>query len=168
MFPDGWSVSGPRFVPGENMHNDEYYMAMALEEARTGSDEGEVPVGAVIVRDDVVLSRGHNHPLSSCDPTAHAEIVALRRAAEKVGNYRLPGTTLYVTLEPCLMCVGAIVQARIERIVYGAADPKGGAVQSLYRVFDDGKVNHLARVTGGVLEEECREILSGFFRRKRV
>lgn len=168
MFPDGWSVSGSWFVPGETMHTDEYYMTLALEEARIGSDEGEVPVGAVIVRDDAVLSRGHNCPLSSCDPSAHAEIVAVRRAAEKAENYRLSGTTLYVTLEPCLMCVGAIVQARIKRVVYGAADPKGGAVQSLYRVFDDGKVNHLARVTGGVLENECREIMSGFFRRKRV
>jgi len=143
-------------------------MTVALEECRKAAAMGEVPVGAVVVRDGVILSRAHNSPLSSRDPTAHAEISALRLAAAREGNYRLPGTTLYVTIEPCVMCAGAIVQARVSRIVYGARDPKGGAVRSLYTVFDDGKVNHVPRVTGGVLEEECREIMSRFFRQKRV
>ena len=150
------------------MKDDSFYMNMALDEARIALEKGEVPVGAVIVRQGAVLSRGHNCPVFSSDPTAHAEIEAIRKAATAVENYRLPGTTLFVTIEPCLMCVGAIVQARIERVVYGAADPKGGAIRSLYAVFDDGKVNHVPSVTAGVLAEECGEILSGFFRRKRV
>lgn len=150
------------------MTEDEQFMTAALEECRKAAAAGEVPVGAVLVRDGVILSRAHNSPLSGSDPTAHAEIVAMRLAAAREGNYRLPGTTLYVTIEPCLMCAGAIVQARVSRVVYGAGDPKGGAVRSLYTVFDDGKVNHRPDVTGGVLEEQCREILSGFFRQKRI
>lgn len=150
------------------MTEDEQFMTAALEECRKAAAMGEVPVGAVLVRGGALLSRAHNSPLSSSDPTAHAEIIAIRLAAAREGNYRLPGTTLYVTIEPCIMCVGAIVQARVSRVVYGADDPKGGAVRSLYTVFDDGKVNHIPRVTGGVLEEQCREILSGFFRQKRI
>lgn len=150
------------------MTDDEHFMMTALEECRKAAAMGEVPVGAVVVRDGAVLSRAHNSPLSSHDPTAHAEVSALRLAAAREGNYRIPGTTLYVTLEPCIMCVGAIVQARVSRVVYGADDPKGGAVRSLYTVFDDGKVNHVPQVTRGVLEEECREILGGFFRQKRI
>ncbi|OPL16897.1 MAG: hypothetical protein AVO39_00945 [delta proteobacterium MLS_D] len=150
------------------MNDDERFMTMALEEARAARDQGEVPVGAVIVRDGTVLARGRNSSIALNDPTAHAEICAIRRAALREGNYRLPGTTLYVTIEPCVMCAGAIIQARISRVVYGAPDPKGGAVRSLYRFFDDGKLNHAADTRGGVLERECGEIMSGFFRRKRV
>ncbi len=150
------------------MDEDDRFMTMALEEAREALDHGEVPVGAVIVRDGTVLARGRNSSIELNDPTAHAEICAIRRAAEKENNYRLPGTTLYVTVEPCVMCAGAIVQARISRVVYGATDPKGGAVDSLYRFFDDRKLNHVADTRSGVLERECGEIMSGFFRRKRV
>jgi len=150
------------------MDEDERFMTMALEEARAALDHGEVPVGAVIVRDGTVLASGRNSSIELNDPTAHAEICAIRRAAEKENNYRLPGTTLYVTVEPCVMCAGAIVQARISRVVYGAPDPKGGAVHSLYRLFDDRKLNHVAETRSGVLERECKEIMSGFFRRKRV
>ncbi|MDD5476109.1 MAG: tRNA adenosine(34) deaminase TadA, partial [Syntrophales bacterium] len=137
------------------MNEDELFMMMAIEESMRAYDSGEVPVGAVIVRDGAVLSRAHNRPLSSRDPTAHAEILAIRLAAAKDGNYRLPGTTLYVTIEPCIMCVGAIVQARISRLVYGAGDPKGGAVRSIYTIFDDGKGNHVPTLTKGVFEDQC-------------
>ncbi len=150
------------------MASDEYYMNVALDEARAAGDEGEVPVGAVIVRDGVILSRGHNCPVSTCDPSAHAEIVAIRRAAVKEKNYRLPGTTLYVTIEPCIMCAGALMHARVERVVFGALDPKGGAVRSVYTLFDDGKANHRPLIMQGVLESECREIIGGFFRQKRI
>lgn len=147
---------------------DEAAMAVALEEADRARAAGEVPVGAVIVREGALLARAHNGPISLHDPTAHAEILAIRGAAQAAGNYRLPGATLYVTLEPCLMCAGAILQARIARVVFGAPDPKGGAVISLYRVFEDGRLNHAVAVTGGVLGAACAEILSGFFREKRL
>ena len=150
------------------MDEDEKFMAIALEEAEAAYIENEVPVGAVIVHEGSVLSQAHNSPLSTGDPTAHAEILAIRESAAKIGNYRLNGATLYATLEPCIMCVGAMVQARIARVVYGASDPKGGALKSLYTVFDDGKLNHAAVVRGGVLEKDCSEILSRFFRKKRV
>ena len=130
--------------------------------------DGEVPVGAVIGREGVLLARAHNGPISLHDPSAHAEILAIRGAAQAAANYRLTGATLYVTLEPCLMCAGAILQARIARVVFGAPDPKGGAVISLYRVFEDGRFNHTVAVTGGVLGAACAEILSGFFREKRL
>lgn len=150
------------------MESDEKWMRVALEEAGLGRTEGEVPVGAVIVRGEELLARGHNAPISLNDPSAHAEILAIRRAAAAVKNYRLGGTTLFVTIEPCLMCAGAIIQARIGRVVFGAADPKGGAVVSLYRLFDDERLNHTVAVTEGVLKDACSEILSGFFREKRI
>jgi tRNA(adenine34) deaminase len=150
------------------MENDETWMRLALAEAALARSAGEVPVGAVIVRGEELLARAHNKPISLRDPTGHAEILAIRCAAAVIGNYRLAGTTLFVTIEPCLMCAGAILQARIERLVFGAADPKGGAVVSLYRLFEDRRTNHAVSVTQGVLEAACSEILSGFFREKRL
>jgi tRNA(adenine34) deaminase len=147
---------------------DEGWMRAALAEAGQAREAGEVPVGAVIVRNGERLAAAHNHPIALHDPSAHAELLAIRRAAVAVGNYRLPGTTLYVTLEPCLMCAGAILHARIDRLVFGAADPKNGAVVSLYRLFDDRRFNHAVSVTEGVLRDACGEILSGFFREKRL
>jgi len=150
------------------MEMDEKWMKLALEEAFLAGESEEVPVGAVIVRGEELLARAHNSPITLNDPSAHAEVLAIRRAAALLGNYRLAGTTLYATLEPCLMCTGAILLARIERIVFGAADPKGGAVVSLYRLFDDRRLNHTVAVTEGILREACVEILSGFFRAKRL
>ena len=147
---------------------DEKWMELALEEAALAREAGEVPVGTVIVRGEELLARAHNRPISLHDPSAHAEILAIRRAAAAANNYRLAGTTLYVTLEPCIMCAGAIIHARIERLVFGAADPKNGAAVSLYRLFEDRRFNHDVAVTGGVLREACAEILSGFFREKRL
>jgi len=148
--------------------DDETFMRLALTEARLALTEGEVPVGAVIVRGEEILAWAHNAPIGKKDPSAHAEILALRRAAEAAGNYRLAGTTLYVTLEPCIMCAGAIIQARMARVVFGAPDPKNGGVVSLYRLFEDKRFNHAVSFTGGVLKEPCAEILSGFFREKRI
>jgi tRNA(adenine34) deaminase len=150
------------------IRTDEEGMACALAEAARAQAAGEVPIGAAIVREGRLLAAAHNAPISLTDPSAHAEILAIRAAARAAGNYRLPGATLFVTIEPCLMCAGAILQARIARVVFGAADPKGGAVVSLYRVFDDGRLNHTVAVTAGVLREACAEIMSGFFREKRV
>jgi len=150
------------------METDEKWMRLALEEARLAEESGEVPIGAVIIRGKEVLAQAHNSPITLNDPSAHAEVLAIRQAASLLGNYRLTGMTLYVTLEPCLMCAGAILQARIDRVVFGAADPKSGAVISLYRLFDDRRLNHAVSVTEGVLKEACVEILSGFFRAKRL
>lgn len=147
---------------------DEYYMQCALKEARRGYEREEVPVGAVIVKNGEILSSTHNASIHMNDPSAHAEIVAIRKASEKLNNYRLTGTTLYVTLEPCLMCAGALIQARIERLVFGAYDPKGGAVVSMFRILDDLRLNHHIAVSGGILELECGEVLSRFFREKRI
>ena len=145
----------------------ERLMRIALEQAALAEGQGEVPVGAIVVRDGAVLGRGHNQPISACDPTAHAEIVALRAAARATSNYRLPEATLYVTVEPCLMCVGAIVHARIGTVVFGAVDPKAGAVRSL---LDPNALplNHRFAVVEGVLAEECGETLRGFFRSRRA
>jgi tRNA(adenine34) deaminase len=148
------------------VHDDELFMRAAVREARRAAARGEVPVGAVVVRDGLILSRGSNRPVRSSDPTAHAEIVALRSAARKSGNYRLPGCDLYVTMEPCAMCVGAVVQARIRRLVYGAADPKAGAIRSLF-VFPFEKANHHPAVRAGVLAEECGALVREFFHRRR-
>lgn len=143
-------------------------MRRALELARRGSGEGEVPVGAVLVRQGRIIGEGYNRPICSHDPTGHAEVIALRGAAAALGNYRLPpDTTLYVTLEPCIMCAGAIVHARVGRLVYGAADPKSGAAGSVFDVFVSGKVNHAVAVTGGVMAQECGELLREFFRSRR-
>jgi len=143
-------------------------MHLALDEARKAASRGEVPVGAVLVTGDGrLLARAGNQVIGEQDPTAHAEIVAMRAAARLVGNYRLPGTTLYVTLEPCAMCAGAMVHARIERLVFGAFDPKGGAVKSLYAIGSDPRLNHRFAITGGVLAGEAAGLLSGFFRLRR-
>jgi tRNA(adenine34) deaminase len=150
------------------MDRDEQFMRMALAEAEKALREGEVPVGAVVVLGGEVIASAHNGPVGLKDPTAHAEILALRMAAAAEGNYRLAGATLYVTIEPCLMCAGALIHARVSRLVFGAPDPKGGAVGSLYRVLEDARLNHRVDVTGGVLKEACSEILSRFFREKRL
>ncbi len=138
-------------------------MVLALEEAQAAARAGEVPVGAVVVLDDRVVARAGNRTIADCDPTAHAEIVALRAAAKQLGNYRLGGATLYVTLEPCAMCAGAIVQARLTRLVYGCDDPKGGAVRSCFAVLDDPTLNHRVEVTQGVLANQCAATIQTFF-----
>jgi len=150
------------------MDRDEQFMRLALAEAQKAMEAGEVPVGAVVVRDGEVIASAHNAPVGLSDPSAHAEVLALRRAAAAAGNYRLAGTTLYVTIEPCLMCAGALLHARVSRVVFGAKDPKGGAAVSLYRVLEDDRLNHRVEVSGGVLATECGEILSRFFREKRL
>jgi tRNA(adenine34) deaminase len=146
---------------------DAGFMALALAEARRAAAAGEVPVGAVVVLDGRVIGSGHNQPISASDPTAHAEIVALRAAARQMKNYRLPGAALFATVEPCPMCCGAALQARVARVVYGAADPKAGAARSLFRLLEDVRLNHQVVVSGGVKSEECAALLSEFFRAKR-
>jgi len=146
---------------------DRDWMGHALALAGRAEAEGEVPVGAVLVRDDQMVAEGWNRPLGNHDPTAHAEVVALRAAGKALGNYRLAGTTLYVTLEPCLMCVGAIVHARVARLVFGAPDPKSGAVTSLYHGFELAGLNHRVAVTAGIMATECGDILKHFFRARR-
>jgi len=150
------------------MTDHERFMGLALEQARAAGSEGEVPVGALIVSGGEILARAHNRSIAALDPSAHAEILAIREAARRAGNYRLVGTTLYVTLEPCIMCAGAIIQARIERLVFGAADPKQGGVVSLHRLLEDRRLNHTVEVTGGILQEACSLLLSGFFQGKRL
>ena len=145
----------------------EAFMRAALAEARLGLTAGEVPVGAVVVLDDVIVGQAHNAPIALADPTAHAEILALREAAQKVGNYRLPRATLYATLEPCVMCCGALLHARVARVVYGAADPKAGGVESRYRLLDDDRSNHRVETRRGVLEAECGALLKEFFESRR-
>ena len=142
-------------------------MREALLLAGKAAAAGEVPVGAVVVKDGEVVGRGHNRPVSSHDPTAHAEVVALRDAAEKMGNYRLGGCELYVTLEPCAMCAGAILHARIERVVYGAADPKSGACGSIVNLFAESRLNHHAVIAGGVLAGDAGKLLQDFFSARR-
>jgi tRNA(adenine34) deaminase len=142
-------------------------MRIALEEAKRAGEEGEVPIGAVLVSEGKVIGRGRNRPVALSDPTAHAEILAIREGGRRVGNYRLSGCTLYVTLEPCIMCAGAILQARVGRLVFGAEDPKAGAACSLYSVLGDSRLNHRVEVISGVLKDECREVLQGFFRERR-
>ena len=147
--------------------SDEHYIREALMLAAQAEALGEVPVGAVVVQDNVIIGRGCNRPISAHDPTAHAEIVAMRDAAAKLGNYRLPGCELYVTLEPCVMCAGAIMHARVSRVIYGAADPKAGACGSVVNLFAEAKLNHHAAVAGGVLAAECGARLSAFFNQRR-
>ena len=146
--------------------DDSWFMRAALREAAKAGHRGEVPVGAVVVREGKIVARGSNRPVAASDPTAHAEVVALRQAALRAGNYRLTGCDLYVTVEPCAMCLGAVVQARVGRLVYGAADPKAGAVRSIM-AFPFDKTNHRPWITGGVLAEECGRLLRDFFRSKR-
>jgi tRNA(adenine34) deaminase len=145
----------------------ESFMAGALDQARLAEREGEVPVGAVVVMDGAVVGRGYNQPISAGDPTAHAEIVAIRDAARRVGNYRLTGATLFVTVEPCLMCVGALVHARIATLVYGAPEPRTGAVESTVRGGELPGHNHRFEVVAGVRADECRELMQAFFRARR-
>lgn len=149
------------------MPDDYHWMGLALEEATLAAAAGEVPVGAVVVLDGRLLGRGHNRPIALSDPTAHAEIVALRAAAREIGNYRLTGAMLYATVEPCAMCCGAALHARVARLVYGAADPKAGAVRSLYRLLEDPRLNHQVEVTAGVRGAECGAKLGEFFKTKR-
>ena len=147
--------------------DDAGYMAEALVLARTAQERGEVPVGAIVVRDDSIIGRGGNAPIAANDPTAHAEIAALRDAASRLGNYRLPDCDLYVTLEPCAMCAGAIMHARVRRLVFGARDPKTGACGSIVDLFGETRLNHHTRVTADVLASECGALLSAFFASRR-
>ena len=149
------------------MDTAERFMRAALEEARRGSAAGEVPVGAVLVIGGDIVGRGFNQPIGSHDPTAHAEIVAMRDAARATGNYRLVGSTIYVTIEPCLMCVGAMVHARVATLVFGAPEPKAGAVVSSCRAHELPSLNHRIEVVGGVLEDDCRAVIQEFFRTRR-
>jgi len=150
-----------------NQKQDQAWMRVALNEACNSNTFNEVPVGAVITNGEVLLAAAGNMPISTNDPTSHAEINVIRSAASQLGNYRLTGTTLYVTLEPCIMCMGAIVHSRIERLVFGAYDPKTGAAVSRYQIGTDGLLNHSLTVQGGVLEQECSSLLKTFFRNRR-
>jgi len=146
---------------------DETFMRIALDLALQAQERGEVPVGAVVVLDGMVIGEGFNQPISANDPTAHAEIVAIRRAAARLGNYRLTGAELYVTIEPCQMCVGAMIHARIARVVYGAPEPRAGAIESAMRAHDHPALNHRMEALGGVLEAESRALIQKFFRERR-
>jgi len=148
--------------------DDESYMWRALELARQAQRAGEVPVGAVLVHDDAIIAEGWNQPIRAHDPSAHAEMITLRAAGQALASYRLLDTTLYVTLEPCPMCAGAIINARVPRLVYGCDDPKAGAVRTLYQICEDPKLNHRVAVTSGVLADECAELLRAFFRAQRA
>ena len=146
----------------------EKYIKLALSEAKKAGQMGEVPIGAILVSENgTILSATHNRTIDLADPTAHAEILALREAAHKINNYRLLNTTLYVTVEPCIMCMGAIVHARISRVVFGAGDPKWGAAGSLYNFAEDDRLNHRLEITRGVCEQDCRNLMQDFFRAKR-
>ncbi len=147
--------------------SDVHFMQLALEQAKLAWAQGEVPVGAVVVKDGVVVASGFNQPIGRHDPTAHAEIVALRNAAEALGNYRLPGCELYVTLEPCVMCSGAMMHARLSRIVFGAPDPKTGAGGSVVNLFEHSQLNHQTSIEGGVMADECGGMLREFFAERR-
>ena len=151
----------------DDCRDDIRWMRVALEEAREAAAHDEVPIGAVIVVDDRAVARAANQTIRDCDPTADAEIVALRAAAKVMGNYRLTDATLYVTVEPCAMCAGAIVQARVARVVYGADDAKGGAVRTCFRLLDDGRLNHRVEFTAGILAEEAVGLLQDFFSTRR-
>jgi tRNA(adenine34) deaminase len=146
---------------------DRQFMCQAIEQAQIAATAGEVPVGAVLVRDGQVIAKAFNRPIGNHDPSAHAEMLTLRSAAQAEENYRLPGSTLYVTLEPCAMCSGAILHARVDRVVFGAADPKTGAAGSVLDVFSSKQINHQTRVEGGVMSEECGQLLRSFFKERR-
>lgn len=149
------------------MDSDIGFMQEALEEARSAAAAGEVPVGAVLVHDGRIIARSGNRTIRDCDPTAHAEIMVLRKAAKVVDNYRLAGTTLYATIEPCSMCAGAMIQARIPRLVYGANDPKAGAVRTYFQILSNSNLNHQVEITAGVLADECAEVMQTFFAKRR-
>jgi tRNA(adenine34) deaminase len=146
---------------------DLFYMQRALELAQYAAQQNEVPIGAVIVQDNKIIAEGWNCPIATCDPSAHAEIQALRNAGQKLQNYRLPEATLYVTLEPCVMCVGAMIHARIKRLVYGAKDPKAGAIESVFQIMATQQLNHHFAITSGILADPCGKILSEFFQSRR-
>lgn len=146
---------------------DHQFMMQALEQAKLAAQEGEVPVGAVLVQDGKVISKAFNRPIGNHDPSAHAEMLALRSAAGEIENYRLPGSTLYVTLEPCVMCAGAMLHARVDRVVFGARDPKTGAAGSVVDIFSIYQLNHQTTVDGGILESECGQVLRDFFKERR-
>jgi len=152
---------------GSSGAEDAHWMREALALAQQAWQRDEVPVGAVVVKDGSIVGRGFNQPISGCDPTAHAEIVALRDAADTLGNYRLPGCSLYVTIEPCAMCAGAIIHARIERLIYGTAEPKAGAAGSALDLFSNPNMNHRVIISPGVLADECRAVIQDFFQHKR-
>ncbi len=163
-------IAGPTFLTHKlNMQAelDRQFMQQALDQAKLASNAGEVPVGAVLVRDGQIISTGFNQPIANSDPSAHAEMMALRTAAQNESNYRLPGTTLYVTLEPCTMCAGAMLHARVERVVFGAADPKTEAEGNVLNVFSEKQINHQTQVEGGIMGEECGQILRDFFKDRR-
>ena len=149
------------------MNEDEKWMSLALEQARKAEEEGEVTVGAILVKDGLLIAKAHNQPISSNDPTAHAEIQLIRKAGEKLKNYRLTGTSLYVTLEPCAMCLGAIMHARVEHVVFGAYDPKTGVCGSSENLINAKCFNHKINLASGVLENECRQLLKNFFNSRR-
>lgn len=151
----------------ETSNADLTFMRAALEEARNAAERGEVPVGAVIAVEGRIVARAGNRTITDCDPTAHAEMIALREASKAVGNYRLLGATLYVTIEPCAMCAGAMIQARVDRLVYGADDPKGGAVRSCFSILDSPHVNYRVKTTSGVLAEDAAALLRDFFAVRR-
>lgn len=146
---------------------DHFWMQHAIELAKTAENLQEVPVGAVLVLDDKIIGEGYNRPITSCDPSAHAEMIALRAGAHAINNYRILNTTLYVTLEPCIMCIGALVHARVKRVIFGAFDPKGGAVESVFQFGNTDKLNHRIEYQGGLLAERCGKLLSDFFRARR-
>jgi tRNA(adenine34) deaminase len=148
--------------------DDAAWMELALGQARLAAEAGEVPVGALVIRDGEIVGQGHNRNLLDHDPTAHAEIVVLRQAARLLGNHRLAGCTVYATIEPCSMCAGALIHARVSRLVYGASDPKAGAAGSVLKVLNHPDLNHTMEVTSGILSDRCSEILQEFFRRKRL
>lgn len=164
--PDG--TSGDLDVPQPAASTDEFWMEQALAQAMDAAKMGEVPVGAVLVGEEGLLAAAGNSPIRLNDPTAHAEILALRKASEALKNYRLPNTTLYVTLEPCIMCMGALIQARVGRLVYGATDPKTGAAASVYTIGRDGRLNHDIEIRGGILADRCGDLLRTFFRNRRA
>jgi tRNA(adenine34) deaminase len=153
-------------APIENL-SDDFWMGFALEEAKLACQKEEVPIGAIILLDNEIIGRGHNQPIKSCDPTAHAEIIALREAAQKIENYRLSEATIYVTIEPCAMCAGAIVNARIKRLVFGAVEPRQGAINSIFQICNNSSLNHQVNVTAGIRETECRDFMQAFFKSRR-
>jgi len=150
-----------------DLETAEAWMREAISEARKAETEGEVPVGAILLLNERIIGRGHNGSIQKHDPTAHAEILALRQGAYYCGNYRLPGSILIVTIEPCIMCVGAMINARVEEVIYGATDPKTGAIRSCFQLADSSLLNHRLRVTSGVLEDECGSLLKSFFATRR-
>jgi tRNA(adenine34) deaminase len=147
--------------------SDLEFMRAALDEARTAPERGEVPIGAVLVHEGIIISRAHNRTLTDNDPTAHAEMVAIREAAQTIGNHRLNGTSLYVTVEPCAMCAGAMIQARVARLIYGCAEQKGGAVRTCFQILDHPAVNYRVEVISGVLAQECAAVMQDFFAQRR-